>query len=178
MGFGLDDTQITESLIKSNISQIKLFFVLSCSVVWMVDFYIFVLFAFAFQDGWYPSCQWKRGETSSLHRNHWHLAILQVIIMSYHLVTTGHELYISQYDTGWRWSQITVCTVTVADAETIESLQTAQLRSTSLQAFAYMTRVYKTCLTSLLNDACLCFPRLIKKLEHTWKALVHDGVSF
>lgn len=31
---------------------------------------------------------------------------------------------------------------------------------------------------TLSNCATLSFHRLIKKLEHTWKALVHDGVSF
>lgn len=31
---------------------------------------------------------------------------------------------------------------------------------------------------TVLNCAFLWFCRLIKKLEHTWKALVHDGVSF
>lgn len=29
----------------------------------------------------------------------------------------------------------------------------------------------------ILGPACLSVPRFIKKLEHTWKALVHDGVS-
>lgn len=64
-----------------------------------ISFSSYFSFCFSFQDGRYPGCERKRRETSSLHWNHRHPAVLQVII------TLGHHSsiisLILQWVTGW-----------------------------------------------------------------------------
>lgn len=77
----------------------------------MTYFPLTVLFCFSFQDGRHPGCEWKRRETSPLHRNHRHPSVLQVIIAGSRVIIRGPHLYISYRVTqAGGGSQITIRT--------------------------------------------------------------------